>query len=112
MLLPSRRFLSLLCALVQLALPGALGVLDAITVRNAQHTVAHIEETTGQQCRPPHADDCFICRYLSTGAMASDAAPVLPALILPTQLAAAAPAAPRSVWRRGFDSRAPPETVI
>jgi hypothetical protein len=112
MIRPSRRFVSLLCALVQLALPGALGVIDAITVRDAQHTVAHIEETTGQQCRPPHADDCFICRYLSTGAMASDAAPALSPSIVPTQPVAAAPAAPRSVWRRGFDSRAPPETVI
>ena len=112
MILPSRRSVSLLCALVQLALPGVLGVVDAITVRDAQHTVAHIEETTGQQCRPPHADDCFICRYLSTGAMASDAAPVLSLSIVPTQLVAASPPAPRSVWRRGFDSRAPPETVM
>lgn len=114
MILPARqsRLLTLFCALLQLALPGALGVLDAIIARNARHTVVHIEETTGQQCRPPHPDECIICQYLSTGAIKTDPAPVPLPQIAATEPRPFPQVLPRSVAHSGFRSRAPPETVI
>jgi hypothetical protein len=111
MILLSRRsrFLTILCALVQVVLPGALGVADALSSSDGRASTGHIEDARGQQCRAPHTDECIICRHLSTGATRSD-----PALGSVPQIArplppAAVEADPRSVAHRGFCSRAPPE---
>lgn len=110
-LIPHRpQLLTLIFALVQLALPGALGVIDAMSAGDGRGS-AHVEETTGQQCRAPHTDDCTICRHLSAGAKSAPAAVLLPH----TSSIAAAPSAeagPRSAAHRTVHSRAPPETLI
>jgi len=114
MILLSRRsrFLALLFALAQLALPGALGVIDAMSAEDGRGAVAHIEETTRAQCRAPHTDECVICRHLSTSATRSTSAPCLLPQTAPLQPVTAAELGPRSVSHRGFQSRAPPEAVI
>lgn len=114
MILLSRRyrFLTFLFALAQLALPGALGVIDAMSAGDGRSTAAHIEETTRQQCRAPHSDECIICRHLSTGATRSNPAPGILPQNARMQPAASTDVQPRSVSHRGFHSRAPPETLI
>ena len=65
---PSFRVFALLWAVLQLALPGAVSVLDGATaLRNDVDVVAHVEATSGQRCQPPHSAECGVCRYLSAG---------------------------------------------
>ena len=105
-----RRFrpLTYLFALVQLLLPGALGVVHAMSARDQHGSPSHIEATTGRDCAVLHGDDCSICRVLSTGVAGSDHAPSLPTHAARSQTVAIAAAAPQSDWRQGFNSRAPP----
>ena len=114
MMLLTRRSkcLTILCALVQLVLPGALGVIDAVSAWEARGSVAHIEETAGLQCRAPHSDECIICRVLSSSATASTPSAGLIPRIACTRPTTSAAADPRSVSHRGFRSRAPPEALI
>lgn len=111
MMLPARRsrFAIFLFALLQLALPGALGVVDALSAADTRGSAAHVEETSSQQCRAPHTDECIICRHLSMGATRSDPAPVLLSLAGRAAPATSAGADPRSVSHTGLRSRAPPE---
>lgn len=102
------RPLTYFLALVQLLLPGALGVVHAMSSRGHQGSPSHIEETTGRDCAVLHGDDCSICRVLSTGVTKSDHAPSLRTQVAHSQTVAIAAAAPHSDWRRGFNSRAPP----
>ena len=114
MIVPSRhsRLAIFLFALVQLALPGALGIVDALSNTDARGSAAHIEETTSKQCRAPHTDECIICRHLSTGATKSDPAPCVFAETVRVERATSVQADPRSVTPQGLHSRAPPETLI
>ena len=114
MTVPSRRsrLAIFLFALVQLALPGALGIIDALSAGDGRGSAAHIEETSRQQCRAPHTDECIICRHLSTGATKSDPAPGLFSRTVRLESATSAEVDPRSVSHQGFHSRAPPETLI
>ncbi len=99
-------------ALLQLALPGALGVVHAMSTAEQRSTVAHVEETTGRDCQIVHGDECTICRVLSTGAVRSNPAPTLFAHTAHQQPLASEATDPHSSWQRGFNSRAPPATVI
>jgi hypothetical protein len=106
------RFLTILCASVQLALPAALGVIDARSAWDGRNTLTHIEEPGGQQCHARHGDECILCRYLATGAARDEPAPGLVPPIAGVQPRLSAEAATPSAWRRGFHSRAPPVTLI
>lgn len=106
------RFLTFLFALVQLTLPGALGVIDAMSAGDGRGSAAHVEETSRQQCRAPHTDECIICRHLSAGATRSTSAHGLLRPIAVMRPATSAEAGPRSVSHRGLHSRAPPESLI
>ena len=99
-------------ALVQLLLPGALGVVHAMSARDQHGSPSHIEETTGRNCPVLHGDDCSTCRVLSTGASKNANAPGLRTHAAHLPPVAVAEAAPQSGWRRGFSSRAPPATLI
>ena len=99
-------------ALVQLALPGALGVVHASSAAGQRGAASHIEETTGRDCPTLHGDDCTICRVLSTGATKSDPAPRLLAEAAHHQQVASEATDPQASWHRGFNSRAPPAPVI
>jgi hypothetical protein len=105
------RFLTVLCAFVQLALPGTLGVLDAMSARDGRGSVAHIEDTSSKQCRTPHSDDCAVCRYLSIGATKSESAPSVVPHVDRIEPRVFAEADPCSVSHGVFRSRAPPELV-
>src|SRR5215210_2135033 len=59
------RLLTYLVALVQLALPGVLGVVHAMSAAERRGSVAHIEESTRRDCPILHSDDCTVCRVLS-----------------------------------------------
>src|SRR3954471_15364529 len=106
------RYLIVLCAFVQFILPGPLGILDAISAENARDTVAHVEETGSRQCQPPHCAECIICRHLSTGFTRSEPVPSVDRQIARAELLASAELNLRSVSRRGFQPRAPPEGPI
>jgi hypothetical protein len=106
------RFLTLSCLLVQLVLPGALGVIDAIRAEEGRGPPIHIEEKGGPQCQPSHTDECLICRYLSMGFTKPNAAPVLVAPISRPQSAVRSDAAPPSASRQGFHCRGPPDTTV
>ncbi len=100
-------------AFLQLALPGALGVVHAMSAADQRGVAPHVEETTGLNCPTLHGDDCTICRVLSTGATKVDPAPSLVANAAHQQLLVASePTVPQPAWHRGFNSRAPPAPVI
>jgi hypothetical protein len=64
----SLRTFGLLWGVLQFALAGAVSVLDgAIALRGSADVAAHVEATSSSNCQPPHAADCGICRYLSSG---------------------------------------------
>lgn len=102
---------TLVCALVQLLLPGALSVSDGAAASRGRGTPDHVEATGGQPCRAPHGDECAVCRHLSSGAMRQESSPA------PDVPPSSAPAAwseggLRSLSNRALRSRAPPESLI
>lgn len=64
----SARALTFLFALLQLTLPGALRVIDALNAGKAGVVTAHVEDGRSQSCQAPHTDECVVCQYLSTDA--------------------------------------------
>ena len=102
------RFLTLLLAAMQFAVPAAMSVVDGTVARWGQDAGSHVEAFGQNACKPPHSADCAVCRFLSTthGQIdASVAAAVVTTIApSPTTLVALSAAAAR----HGFDSRAPP----
>src|SRR5215210_5240041 len=90
------RILTVAFALAQLALPGALRVVDAMTAGDGRTAVSHVEESSGLQCRAPHTDDCILCRHLSTSATRSSNAGIAAPLLTADAPTIAAIATPRS----------------
>ena len=102
------RLLTLLLAAMQFALPAVASVADGLYAANGRNDGSHVEDVGRNQCKPPHAGDCAICRYLTTTLLRNGNAQVA---VVPT--ARAATAAVLSVRhldanRQGFHSRAPP----
>ena len=102
------RFLTFLCALIQMGLPGALGVVDAMSASEGRDSRSHIEETTGKQCHGSHSTECLVCRLLATGATGADPAPAIVTMAGDSELTPASASNPRSIRHRTFQSRAPP----
>ena len=102
------RLLTLLLAAMQFAVPALVSVADGSGARAGRTSAAHIEEVGGKQCRPPHSEDCLICRFLSaTHQAASSAAPACVGEEISSPSASLV--SPSAVDdRRGFNSRAPP----
>ncbi len=103
------RTLTILFAVAQLLLPGALSVADAMVARAGPGSVAHVEDVSGQQCTRQHEADCVLCRFFSTHAakVAAEAVPV-------PEIGGASDgvdseAVPRLIAHQGTLSRAPPE---
>lgn len=72
------RTLVLLCAALQLALPGVAALADGLASRTSVHATAHIESGTERDCVRVHETDCVFCQFLSTSATpASCAAPAI-----------------------------------
>lgn len=106
------RTVTLLFAVVQIALPAALGAADAMMADGGRKAVAHVEETSGKLCTAGHTADCSICRHLSTPSARGAAAPIPVPKTVGAQHAATFDVIPRSDSRRGFDSRAPPALPV
>jgi len=107
---PSRRvrFLTLLLAAMQLAVPAFVSVADGSVARAGRASAAHVEEVGGKQCRPPHSEDCLICRFLSAAhSVAWSAAPCATAEEIASLRAVPATGFAAGVLY-GFNSRAPP----
>jgi hypothetical protein len=102
------RFLTLLLAAMQFAVPAVVSVVDGAQARGGRNSGSHVEEVGGKQCRPPHSEDCLICRFLSAAhGVATSAAPCLAEEEIASLQAAPAPSAAVGS-QYGFDSRAPP----
>jgi hypothetical protein len=106
------RLLTLCVALLQLALRGPFGVLDAMRATDGRDTAAHVEATSGPQCHAPHSDECIICRHLLTGATRGEPEPMLGLQLGCMGAAVSVETDLRSVSQRGFHSRAPPALLI
>ena len=104
------RVFTFLLAVAQLALPAALSVADKALV-DLRGTVTHIESTAGKQCKPPHAADCCICRYLSAavGKAGSSPPPILRSAVSPH--ATAMRVVLHAAVHQGVRSRAPPSLL-
>jgi hypothetical protein len=103
--------LALLWAVVQVALPTGLTLLDAALVSGRSSSVAapHVEDRSSEGCPPTHSSECILCRYLAN---ATGVCPDVAPMDWP-QVAAVAPLGQR-VHVGGFAlhelplSRAPP----
>jgi len=102
------RFLTLLLAAMQFAVPAAISVVDGSVASSAREAGSHVEEFGQNQCKAPHSADCAICRFLSTTqpevvtalatAVVNEIAPSPATLVAMSTTTA----------RNGFNSRAPP----
>src|SRR4051812_9882973 len=102
------RLLTLVFAALQFAVPAVVSVADGAVARGGRNPAGHAEEVGGTRCRPPHTEDCLICRFLSAthSAAGATAAPAIEQTIAPVRSAFVAFSAVGG--RYGFSSRAPP----
>ncbi|HEX8850889.1 MAG TPA: hypothetical protein VF761_15265 [Gemmatimonadaceae bacterium] len=70
------RSLVLLCAALQLALPGVAALADGLASRTSVHATAHIESGTERDCVRVHETDCVFCQFLSTSASPACTRPI------------------------------------
>src|ERR1041385_8175451 len=59
------RYFTLLLAAMQFALPAVASVADGLYAATGRNDGSHVEDVARNQCKPPHAGDCAICRYLT-----------------------------------------------
>ena len=102
------RFLVLLFAIAQCAMPSLLSVVDGAASGNGRNAAAHFEDVSSTGCQPAHSAECGLCRFLST-------ASVKPVVDAPCPVAkthgvseSGVATAGSSGFRWGFRSRAPP----
>ncbi|NUQ21023.1 MAG: hypothetical protein HOQ09_08690, partial [Gemmatimonadaceae bacterium] len=74
---PLLRAFSLVYAVLQLLLPGAVSMADARleAASIAAHPVAHVESHSTPACARVHPEDCALCRVISGGATLAGARP-------------------------------------
>jgi hypothetical protein len=102
------RFMTLLLAAIQFAAPAVASVAEGTFSKRVADPIAHIEESGQNDCAPPHAADCTMCRFLVDGAgCLPAAASVLIIADVPSSPTAAVTAASGPA-RQGFDARGPP----
>jgi len=106
------RLLTLALAAVQFALPAVASVTDGILAGSGRNDAAHVEDVARSQCKPPHAADCAICRFLSIDQAKSSAERI--AFLSVERATAANVLLSRRIdaARAGFDSRAPPTLLV
>lgn len=59
------RFLTLMLAAIQLAAPALVSVADGAYAKLVRDPGVHVEASGINECMPPHAADCSVCRFLS-----------------------------------------------
>lgn len=62
-------------AVLQFAFPAAAAVADATLERDAPGSIAHVEASTGEGCRPVHDAQCGLCQSLVRAQVPPDEAP-------------------------------------
>lgn len=104
----SVRLLALLLAAMQFAVPAVVSVVDGAQARGGRNSASHVEEVGGKQCRPPHSEDCLVCRFLSAthNVTIPVAAPAMDEQRATVSDAAVTPCL--VTGRYGFNPRAPP----
>jgi hypothetical protein len=105
------RILTILLAAIQFAAPGIVAVADGAFAKQVRDPGSHVESAGGEQCTPPHAADCTVCRFLS-----DNSADIAPAIASPavrgTTVTPAGPNRLDGTVRNGdVRSRAPPALV-
>jgi hypothetical protein len=73
---PFLRFLTLLFAAAQFALPGLAAISEGEFGRGDRQTGMHVEAVGGRDCTPPHSADCGVCRYMTTQFTRADHGPI------------------------------------
>ena len=103
------RTLVLLCAALQLALPGVAALADGLASRTSAHATAHIESGTERDCVRVHETDCVFCQFLSTSAApASCAVPAIELAARASRPFSRPPAVALAASRLPGSPRAPP----
>ena len=69
---PLLRFLAVLWASLQFAMPALGSLADARFAAAAGDPVSHVESKSSASCPAVHAPDCAVCRYLSGGSSAPE----------------------------------------
>ena len=106
------RGLTILFAALQLVLPAALGVADAISARDGNQSIAHIEGSSGSLCQRPHADDCKVCAHLATRILPPPTAPAIVGSATAEGRVVQVTIDARSVTQRQSQPRAPPALLV
>jgi hypothetical protein len=106
------RFLTLLFAAIQFATPAVISVADGAVARGGRNSASHVEDVGGKQCRPPHTEDCLLCRFLSATHSTAAAAPRPVIEQSVASISTMFDARSSVADRYGFNSRAPPTLPI
>jgi hypothetical protein len=101
-----RRSLSLIVALVQLAVPVAASVADGFHPH--EQSIVHFEDATQDGCGIDHGSVCVLCRYLSGTALKPSGNAASADHHAQARAAASGLAVVFSAPRQGFNPRAPP----
>ena len=114
MLIFARRLrgLTILFAALQLSLPAALGLADAISARDGNQSIAHIEGSSGSLCQRPHADDCIVCAHIATRALPPAAASAIVGSGTAEDRVVQVAFDARAVAQRQSQPRAPPALLV
>jgi hypothetical protein len=105
------RFLTLLFAALQFAAPAIASVAEGAFSQQVRDPRSHVEQYGQNDCTPPHAADCAVCRFLTTGANTPAAQPGLLAAAAPALAPVETVALRSAASRQGFDARGPPEAL-
>jgi hypothetical protein len=107
-----RRFLTLLFAAAQFALPAAASIADGLAARATGNTTSHVESVAGTHCTPAHSADCTLCRYLSGTSADIATASFCFSQTTGGQVVPSLDAAARSAAHFHARSRAPPMLLV
>jgi hypothetical protein len=107
------RACAILWAVLQFALPAGATYADARLERDGRDaTQAHVESSSGDSCRAPHADDCAICQVVSRSGVAPHSVdlPDIAVVVHPSAPGTASGEATRACARASLP-RAPPAAL-
>jgi hypothetical protein len=102
------RFLTLLFAALQFAAPAIASVAEGSFSQQVREPRSHVEQNGQNDCTPPHAADCAMCRFLTTGANTPAAQAPLFVCAAPAVAPAGTMAMRSAPALQGFDARGPP----
>jgi len=102
------RFLVLLFAIAQSAMPSVLSVADGAASKDGRNAAAHFEDVSTNGCQPAHSAECGLCRFLSTASVKPAVDPPCPVAKTHGVADAGIVSAGSAGVRWGFQSRAPP----